>query len=118
MSSGGWAAGWDGFRGRSTAAQLKLPFVLGLELGAGRFPRSIDRGPIEASREEAQREYAALFPRSIDRGPIEALLGPGDRLPALEFPRSIDRGPIEAKSINREAHSAAGVSAVDRPRPN
>ena len=60
------------------------------------FPRSIDRGPIEAPKGRIGVRHARAFPRSIDRGPIEA----GDaRLrvePIGQFPRSIDRGPIEA----------------------
>jgi len=36
------------------------------------FPRSIDRGPIEAARPWEGERINAVFPRSIDRGPIEA----------------------------------------------
>ena len=84
------------------------------------FPRSIERGPIEAASCWHPPHDPLSFPRSIERGPIEA--GPY-LLPCLPssafrvqlnaaplklllhasrgayrhvFPRSIERGPIEA----------------------
>src|SRR5260370_1307834 len=36
------------------------------------FPRSADRGPIEAVESRTQAPCYAPFPRSADRGPIEA----------------------------------------------
>jgi len=38
------------------------------------FPRSIDRGLIEAVSESVASEMLSTFPRSIDRGLIEATL--------------------------------------------
>ena len=38
-----------------------------------RFPRSIDRGPIEAEESGCHAGTRIAFPRSIDRGPIEAM---------------------------------------------
>src|SRR6516225_4076730 len=85
------------------------------------FPRSIERGPIEACYprprlaplpyfraqlsaaplKQGVRHYkiilAAQFPRSIERGPIEAMLSLTILLLSMiVFPRSIERGPIEA----------------------
>ena len=38
------------------------------------FPRSIERGPVEASRWACMACLtAATFPRSIERGPVEAV---------------------------------------------
>src|SRR5438309_1054552 len=36
------------------------------------FPRSIDRGPIEANNDDHYDGEPFAFPRPIDRGPIEA----------------------------------------------
>ncbi len=85
------------------------------------FPRSIDRGLIEAEQFSVQRSVEIEFPRSIDRGLIEARLRQSTRHAGLNhfrdqliaaslkptklpngttvfnaFPRSIDRGLIEA----------------------
>ena len=37
------------------------------------FPRSIERGPIEAVETVLPQAFSYQFPRSIERGPIEAL---------------------------------------------
>src|SRR5215471_12707220 len=90
------------------------------------FPRSIDRGPIEAKLGTEADVLAVDFPRSIDRGPIEAsrphtrrctcrpfrdpLIAAPLKLarrrilpwPNPTFPRSIDRGPIEARSWSED----------------
>ena len=62
------------------------------------FPRSTERGPIEAWWAVACRGSRNCFPRSTERGPIEA----GERLfqrsRDARFPRSTERGPIEAVS--------------------
>src|SRR5258708_15976891 len=91
--------------------------------GPSEFPRSRDRGPIEAmkcrgSTAAARKHFRdhviaaplkhhthrtvrlilAPFPRSRDPGPIEAispLAGPPGE---LVLPRSRDRGPIEART--------------------
>ena len=61
------------------------------------FPRSIDRGLIEAPVPRTVPDSRDAFPRSIDRGLIEAWMPwwPSSRSPS--FPRSIDRGLIEAE---------------------
>ncbi len=109
------------FRDQLIAAPLKRIDVGSVAAALRAFPRSIDRGPIEAARSRIGRSRtldfrdqliaaplkptsaasdvtALAFPRSIDRGPIEALAA----CPALPrgraFPRSIDRGPIEAST--------------------
>src|SRR5207244_230917 len=100
------------------------------------FPRSIDRGPIEAIREWSSkgtfrhfrdRLIAAplklwhdtafpstdyTFPRSIDRGPIEADKKLLARVIHIVFPRSIDRGPIEATRAESFCGTFA-ISAID-----
>ena len=64
------------------------------------YPRSHDRGPIEALRGLVPRLRAVCYPRSHDRGPIEA----GDERKShakasASYPRSHDRGPIEANLL-------------------
>jgi len=82
------------------------------------FPRSIDRGPIEATVVAFCNCGGAVFPRSIDRGPIEALFNATHVKYDVGFPRSIDRGPIEAPTGRGIRNTRPDVSAVDRPRPN
>src|SRR5579875_3250034 len=60
------------------------------------FPRSFDRGPIEAHLLSISTVTAPPFPRSFDRGPIEATCLPRRCPSPSSFPRSFDRGPIEA----------------------
>ena len=64
-----------------------------------RFPRSIDRGLIEALQQlTASAKGLVTFPRSIDRGLIEAAYGALVKaFLVVVFPRSIDRGLIEAR---------------------
>ena len=77
----------------------------------GAFPRSIDRGLIEAPRRPFASPSRAIcpFPRSIDRGLIEAVASAdcAQYFGLRTFPRSIDRGLIEAHKCegNREASS-------------
>ena len=93
--------------------------------GCVTFPRSSERGPIEAvhrlvaatrcvaSHFRAHRSAAPLkhvsdqsrrcrraheFPRSSERGPIEATQSPLEPPDLHRFPRSSERGPIEARS--------------------
>src|SRR5579875_293003 len=101
------------------------------------FPRSFDRGPIEAMRIERTRDTRTdyfrdhliaaplmlgvvcgravckdLFPRSFDRGPIEAWRPAGDQIGKTLFPRSFDRGPIEALSSISYRLRALIISAI------
>ena len=64
-----------------------------------RYPRSHDRGPIEARswRLSGFSDTWLAYPRSHDRGPIEAgMLRGGLNVEGEAYPRSHDRGPIEA----------------------
>src|SRR5437763_1789515 len=60
------------------------------------FPRSDDRGLIEAKEKVISMFFGFIFPRSDDRGLIEALLLNLYFNNAKLFPRSDDRGLIEA----------------------
>ena len=60
------------------------------------FPRSFERGPIEADLIYSYILHILLFPRSFERGPIEASPDLVNRTHAEQFPRSFERGPIEA----------------------
>jgi len=61
------------------------------------FPRSIERGLIEAAASSARSGRRDTFPRSIERGLIEAKTRRRTMSSALgSFPRSIERGLIEA----------------------
>ena len=61
------------------------------------YPRSSDRGLIEATSRDSQRQPRQSYPRSSDRGLIEASDKAGD-VPRQQarYPRSSDRGLIEA----------------------
>jgi len=46
--------------------------------GVSTFPRSKERGPVEASEFTASSpSRSIIFPRSKERGPVEALCSPG-----------------------------------------
>src|SRR5579883_59121 len=85
------------FRDPRIAASLKQAVSAEAVTANVAFPRSPDRGLIEAAISNSLR-YSLLsrFPRSPDRGLIEATQPPrnGDALHI--FPRSPDRGLIEA----------------------
>ena len=86
------------FRDQLIAASLKrsyrcLQLVFDLS-----FPRSADRGLIEAVASQLGISPSTPFPRSADRGLIEAWSSCGPRCAsATAFPRSADRGLIEAQ---------------------
>ncbi len=64
------------------------------------FPRSAERGPIEAAFLARAGVLAlAAFPRSAERGPIEASYDALSAGLTFEFPRSAERGPIEASTF-------------------
>ena len=84
------------FRDQLIAASLKPVHTRQPQQECSIFPRSIDRGLIEARRTPPADLRLQNFPRSIDRGLIEAQPGglrPGSLRP---FPRSIDRSLIGA----------------------
>src|ERR1035437_166427 len=64
-----------------------------------RFPRSRDRGLIEATRRHRHLWNGVIFPRSRDRGLIEADRTDPCVMPRRLFPRSRDRGLIEARPL-------------------
>ncbi len=99
------------------------------------FPRSHERGPIEAWCARLAARIVESFPRSHERGPIEATrrnrrptCGPCFRVlmnaaPLKQivtkgvggdpggFPRSHERGPIEAIATSRRTRRPPTVSA-------
>ncbi len=81
-----------------TAAPLKRGGKIPYNVVPQPFPRSHDRGPIEAPRLGVFNTASNFsFPRSHDRGPIEAIHYVGGCVCIFGFfPRSHDRGPIEA----------------------
>ena len=85
------------FRALRSAAPLKHLIKAENEQEAREFPRSSERGPIEARLlPPPGRSGQGAFPRSSERGPIEA--NSNSQSPSLApwFPRSSERGPIEA----------------------
>ena len=84
------------FRDQLIAASLKHGKDAAEAEANAKFPRSIDRGLIEASSASSATDRGLSFPRSIDRGLIEAGAGRPVHVDVLAFPRSIDRGLIEA----------------------
>src|SRR5437762_6980611 len=87
------------FRAHQSAAPLKLSIIEANDLvWVLGFPRSPERGPIEASRRMRFCSSSGRFPRSPERGPIEAQEGATGTGSDGKFPRSPERGPIEALS--------------------
>src|SRR5258708_7556417 len=103
----------------------------------GRFPRSRERGPVEATRAPLVVGRARGFPRSRGRGPVEAnparyavrlpqpafrahvsaaplkLLGhPHAESRLGRFPRSRERGPVEAGQKSFGAGGTDFLSAL------
>jgi len=54
-----------------------------------------------------------VFPRSIERGPVEAPPTPSAPLQFGAFPRSIERGPVEAAIQYSMPAIAQAVSALN-----
>ena len=79
------------FPGLMIGASLKHSVSQAKPRGAFHFPRSYDRGIIEADNYVASVAKSTGFPRSYDRGIIEAgKIWPNARI-AGAFPRSYDR---------------------------
>ena len=66
------------------------------QLARAAFPRSSERGLIEARGEYVGHEYMLVFPRSSERGLIEASRCGSIDGETAPFPRSSERGLIEA----------------------
>src|SRR5437899_784869 len=94
------------------AASLKLGTDLPVGMYYFRFPRSDDRGLIEAFSRANERGAAERFPRSDDRGLIEASILLLFHHNGLTFPRSDDRGLIEAWMFPTTATAAHKISAI------
>ncbi len=76
------------------------------------FPRSGERGPVEATSLRANTGEPFGFPRSGERGPVEAV---GMRIKPpnlLAFPRSGERGPVEARNSLSRFGLRKGISAL------
>ena len=88
------------FRDQLIAASLKQEPLLQSKTWAVTFPRSIDRGLIEAHWRRAEATAASAF---RDQLIAASLKRPGARITKAVagcFPRSIDRGLIEAKTYS------------------
>jgi len=95
------------------AASLKRQVIGAARFHRFEFPRSIERGLIEASPVVARRFPSGEFPRSIERGLIEAKNGYRPHYYTLWFPRSIERGLIEAwwcRSIRQLDHRVSAFN--------
>src|SRR5947209_2523830 len=66
------AEGAHHFRDHMIAASLKPGRAVAVPVPVSGFPRSYDRGLIEAGTCSRRKPRAASFPRSYDRGLIEA----------------------------------------------
>ena len=62
------------FHVRMNVAQLKRRIAVSQCHKIGEFPRSNERGSIEARRLEAKTRASRKFPRSNERGSIEAIV--------------------------------------------
>ncbi len=63
------------------------------------FPRSSERGPIEASRRPAAIRSSSNFRAHLSAAPLKQHAARLDDFLAVEFPRSSERGPIEARFL-------------------
>ena len=82
------------------------------------FPRSQERGLIEAPLVAQSSWDPSLFPRSQERGLIEAVRICSEHVRHSMFPRSQERGLIEAFTIDFQSISIINVSAFARTRPH
>src|SRR2546429_204979 len=104
---------YRGFHVHSNVAPLK-PFIKRQRQGIrARFPRSFERGSIEAASRPALIAALAAFPRSFERGSIEALGFYHFARARRVFPRSFERGSIEAP-IRRARCNRLNVSTFIR----
>ncbi len=64
----------------------------------GIFPRSYERGPIEALpfRRESSAQHAFRVP--MNAAPLKLVIAAASCSAASSFPRSYERGPIEASN--------------------
>jgi|SRR5215208_7902390 len=81
----------------------------------GQYKKEI-RGPLASGFTycDFRRLRAELFPRSIERGSIEARASDSLRLYMVKFPRSIERGSIEAPSTPSAPILISRVSTLNR----
>ena len=94
-------------------AQLK-PFRLSnLGLVCGVFPRSNERGSIEAPDARQYQDDGDEFPRSNERGSIEAIENSMPTVAGVAFPRSNERGSIEASLVPVRWNRLYGVSTFE-----
>ena len=84
------------FRDPRIAASLKRASASSKTSCPSSFPRSEDRGLIEAGFRRRPKAFRPVFPRSEDRGLIEAMPLLSYQSIRWQFPRSEDRGLIEA----------------------
>ena len=89
------------FRVRKSAASLKPIALNCLVRLRNYFPRSKERGLIEAFLAGGFSNSDPAFPRSKERGLIEAYMQTTQRRTRKTFPRSKERGLIEACMISR-----------------
>ncbi len=114
----GIALGYERFRGRKIAAPLKLLFRAHDALALPEFPRSKDRGPIEALMMPLQRQPELRFRGRKIAAPLKhgdcLILFPGNtcfRGRKIAAPLKLDPEPYGF------GHQIA-VSAVERSRPH
>ena len=62
------------------------------------FPRSRERGPIEASTNFVTPMYFRNFRAHVSAAPLKRIRLPAAQRLRLAFPRSRERGPIEASN--------------------
>ncbi len=84
------------FRAHLSAAPLKLVLRQRSGSNGSAFPRSSERGPIEALLAEQCHQNLSYFRAHLSAAPLKLVperdIGEGE----VVFPRSSERGPIEA----------------------
>ena len=81
------------------------------------FPRSKERGLIEAGGVHDVLHSVQVFPRSKERGLIEADGDSDTVADCITFPRSKERGLIEAMRVMQHSAQQQQLSAFERARP-
>src|SRR5579875_178301 len=101
------------FRDRQIAAPLKPDASWTLTGVTPGFPRSTDRGPVEAATTTARLAAHVAFPRSTDRGPVEARKPGRRRRKHVHFRDRQIAAPLKLGNAYMVGE-AGPISAIDR----
>ena len=105
------------FRAHPSAAPLKHPEFSPLyEAGKG-FPRSPERGPVEARTSMRRASWRGYFRAHPSAAPLKQFQSLPSLPSLVRFPRSPERGPVEAAQTGVLNGKPCYISALTRARP-